>query len=30
MVIIKSLQIVNAGEGMEKRESSHDITGNVY
>ena len=29
MVIIKSLQTVNAGEGMEKRESSYAVSGNV-
>ena len=29
MAIIKSLQIINAGEGMEKREPSYTIGGNV-
>ena len=29
MAISKSLQIVNAGEGVEKREPSHTLGGNV-
>ena len=29
MAISKSLQIVNAGEGVEKREPSHTVGGNV-
>ena len=29
MAIIKSLQIINAGEGVEKREPSHIVGGNV-
>ena len=29
MVIIKSLQIINAGEGVEKREPSCTVGGNV-
>ena len=29
MAIIRSLQIVNAGEGVEKRESSCTVSGNV-
>ena len=29
MAIIKSLQTINAGEGMEKREHSYTIGGNV-
>jgi len=29
MVIIKNLQIINAGEGKEKREPSYTVGGNV-
>ena len=29
MAIIKSLQIINAGEGVEKREPSYTVGGNV-
>ena len=29
MTIIKNLQIINAGEGVEKRESSYTVGGNV-
>ena len=30
MAIIKNLQIINAGEGVEKREPSYTVGGNVY